>query len=121
MHLVQIDRLRVSVPTALDTRHRSRLDTYVETAQQCERRIQQLRRELEQALKGVGRQANGSPEGAVAAEPVDVLAIVSELHTLEGVQPRVDGWLKQYVASLANQHTADGYSDAEVYGDGGPM
>ena len=120
MHLVQIDRLRVSVPTALDTRHRSRLDTYVRTAQQCERRIQQLRRELEQALKGGegGRASNGGDE---PAQPVDVLAIVSELHTLEGVQPRVDGWLKQYVASLANQHTADGYSDAEVYGDGGPM
>ena len=121
MHLVQIDRLRVSVPTALDTRHRSRLDTYVETAQQCERRIQRLRGELEQALRGNQGAASPRDGEEPAGPPVDVLAIVSELHTLEGVQPRVDGWLKQYVASLANQHTADGYSDAEVYGDGGPM
>lgn len=39
---------------------------------------------------------------------------------LEQVQPRVDGWLKQYVAALVSQHTSE-HTEAEVYGDGGPM
>jgi hypothetical protein len=119
MQQVQINRLTATVPAAIDAGQRARLRAYVDTVRRCERRIQLLRSELEQALQSAA--AAPGDEGDPPPEPNAVLQIAAELDGLERLQPRVDGWLKEYVAALVNQQTAEGYSDAETYGDGAPM
>jgi hypothetical protein len=119
MHRIQIDRLTATVPPAIDPPQRTRLQTYVETARRCELRIQRLRKELDQALQDAD--AGVAPADGDPSEPNAILRLACELDTLERVQARVDGWLKEYVAALVSQHTAEAYSEAEVYGDGGPV
>jgi hypothetical protein len=115
MHLLQIDRLTSTVPAGADPRQRRRLNAYRETARRCERRIQFLREEVERAL--TEQEESASPEGGETPEPNRVLTLVCELHTLEQVQPRVDGWLKDQVSALVSQEAPPGFADAEVYGD----
>ena len=120
MHLVQINRLAATVPTALDARQRGRLHAYVESARLCERRIQELRDQLEDALKETEGTVGGE-DGPAESKASAVLDLACRLEALEGVQPRVDGWLKQYVAALVAQATPEMSSEAEAYGDAGPM
>jgi hypothetical protein len=114
VHKIQIDRLIATVPDEIDERQRSRLHAYEETARTCELRIQRLRADLERTV----RDADGADDARDTdpTEPNAVLLIACELDTLEQVQPRVDGWLKEYVNRLV-QHTTQPYSAAESYGD----
>jgi hypothetical protein len=114
MNVTQIDRLLASVPAAIDERQQARLTAYADTATRCETRIQRLRVELERSLHGVGGHHRAVASEAVAAEPNETLKIACELDALERLQPRVDGWLSDFVASLTR-------IDAQMtYGDGAP-
>ena len=119
MHLVQINRLAATVPATLDARQRGRLHAYVESARLCERRIQQLRQEIEAALKEMEGTASGE-DGAGESKASAVLDVACRLEALEAVQPRIDGWLREYVAALVAQATPEMSSEAEAYGDAGP-
>ena len=109
----QIDRLTATVPQAVDDRQRGRLQAYTCTARRCEKRTQELRRQVEAALEAA--------QGDETVHADRVLELVCELQALEKAQTRVDGWLKQYVAALISEHTAERYTEAPTYGDGGPM
>ena len=118
MNRIQIDRLAATVPFDLEERQRKRLRVYLETARTCEARIQALREELERALRGDSVEADHPDE----TEPEAVLRIVTELETLEGMQPRIDGWFKDYVSALVSHHTREAHAHAaETYGDAAPL
>lgn len=119
MHLAQIDRLTATVPPAIDEPQRARLRAYKDTARRCELRIKALRREIERELQVAS--ADGGPEPSEASDYNAVLILACELHTLEQVQPRVDAWLKEWVAALIVQHSPPTYTGAESYGDAGPL
>ena len=108
----QIDQLVATVPATINPGQRQRLDAYVDTVRRCEARIQWLRAELPRVFDDGGDATSGAGDVAVVAELNTALSVACELDTLERVQPRVDGWLKQYVAML--QHTPA----LEAYGDG---
>jgi hypothetical protein len=102
-----IDQLVATVPATINPGQRQRLDAYVDTVRRCEARIQALREELHRAFEA----ADGLTEAA-ATEPNRALTVACELDTLERVQPRVDAWLKQYVATLISRSTVETYGDA---------
>jgi hypothetical protein len=107
----QVDQLVGTVPATINPGQRQRLDAYVDTVHRCEARIQSLRGELQDAFEagnGVGALAGAG----AATEPNRALEVACELDTLERVQPRVDAWLKQYVASLISRTTVETYGDA---------
>jgi hypothetical protein len=113
----QIDQLVATVPATINAAQRDRLHAYIETATRCEARIQRLRAELPSAFEvpeavRTRSSASGSLDIDVATELTTALAVACELDTLERVQPRVDAWLKQYVAKLVSTPSLD------VYGDG---
>jgi anti-sigma factor RsiW len=112
VQMSQIDRLTATVPGTVPEKQKGRLRAYMDTARTCEKRIQELRRELDEALKAAEEGGSESAER--------VLALVCELQALEKAQTRVDGWLKQYVAALISEHTPVRFSEAQTYGDGGP-
>jgi hypothetical protein len=114
MNVAQIERLLASVPDSIDERQQARLNAYADTATRCETRIQRLRVELERSLQGVGGHHRAVASEVVAAEPNETLKIACELDALERLQPRVDAWLSDFVASLTRV-------DAQMtYGDGAP-
>jgi hypothetical protein len=102
----QVDQLVGTVPATINPGQRQRLDAYVDTVHRCEARIQSLRGELQDTFEA----GDGVGAGAVT-EPNRALEVACELDTLERVQPRVDAWLKQYVASLAAKSSV-AYGDA---------
>jgi hypothetical protein len=108
----QIDRLTATVPATVDERQQGRLQAYTCTARRCEKRTQELRRQVERALD--------APQGDETAHADRVLELVCELQALEKAQTQVDNWLKQYVAALIAEHTAERFTEAQTYGDGGP-
>jgi hypothetical protein len=113
MHRRQIDRLMATVPSDIDDRQRNRLRAYEQTVRACEARIQRLRADLERTV----READDDDDMAgEETEANAVLRITSELVTLEQVQPRVDGWLTEYVDRLVHLDTQT-YSAVESYGD----
>jgi hypothetical protein len=114
---IQIDRLAATVPFDLEERQRNRLRVYLATARTCEERVQGLRGELERALRGASAPEDHPDETEAEA----VLRIVSELDTLEQMQPRIDGWLKDYVTALSTHATREAGADVETYGDAAPL
>jgi hypothetical protein len=113
VHRRQIDRLISTVPEDIDERQRNRLRAYEQTARSCELRIQRLRADLERTIR------EADDENDMAGDETEagaVLRIASELVTLEQVQPRVDGWLREYVDRLVHHDTTP-YSAVESYGD----
>jgi hypothetical protein len=112
--LSQINRLVSTAPPMLEDRQRARLEALQQTASRCELRIRWLRDQLEEALHAPDTSGllsrNDNP-----TEPNTALTIASELDALERLQPRVDAWLVEYVASLAAAH------DTVDYGDGQPV
>ena len=118
MNRIQIDRLAATVPFDLEERQRKRLRVYLETARTCEARVQALREELERSLRGESVPEDHPDETEAEA----VLRIVTELDTLEQMQPRIDGWFKDYVSALVAHHTSEAHADAaESYGDAAPL
>jgi hypothetical protein len=111
--LSQINRLVTTAPATLEERQRARLQALQETASRCELRIRWLRDQLEQTLHADASSVS-APDGN-PTEPNTALTIASELDALERLQPRVDAWLVEYVASLAAAH------DTIDYGDGQPV
>jgi hypothetical protein len=112
--LNQINRLVSTAPATVDDRHRARLQALQDTASRCELRIRWLRDQLEQVLHSpdAGGVISGDDN---PTSPNAALTIASELDALERLQPRVDAWLVEYVASLAAAH------DMVDYGDGQPV
>jgi anti-sigma factor RsiW len=107
-----IDQLLATVPSTISAEQRRRLDAYVETVRRCDARIQRLRAELPSAFAiGHGAAAAVERDGDGMAAPDKAIAVFSELDTLERVQPRVDDWLKQYVATLTTRPYLDAYGD----------
>jgi len=111
MNLNQIERLVATVRPTIEERQRHRLHAYVETARRCEARIQELRDELERTLQAVDGSAGTTATGTADA----TLATACQLDALERLQPRVDSWLTDYVAALAQA------PEPEIYGDGTPI
>lgn len=109
MQLSQIDRLTATVPSTVDETQQGRLQAYTCTARRCEKRIQGLRRQVDDLLH--------APEDEDTVHADRVLEIVCELQALESAQTRVDNWLKQYVAALISEYTDERYSGAQTYGD----
>ena len=75
MQMSQIDRLTATVPSGVDERQQGRLQAYVCTARRCEKRIQGLRRDLDDALE--------APQGEETVHADRVLELVCELQALE--------------------------------------
>jgi type II secretory pathway pseudopilin PulG len=112
--LSQINRLVSTAPVTLEHRQRARLQALQETASRCELRIRWLREQLEQALHTPDAGGVASGDNNPTA-PNTALTLASELDALERLQPRVDAWLVEYVASLAAAH------EQVDYGDGQPV
>jgi hypothetical protein len=110
--LSQINRLVSTAPTTLEDRQRARLQALQETASRCELRIRWLRDQLEQTLHSPDAGGVLSPDDTPTA-PNAALTTASELDALERLQPRVDAWLVEYVASLAAAHDTIGYGDGQ--------
>ncbi|MBA2636686.1 MAG: hypothetical protein H0U79_00400 [Solirubrobacterales bacterium] len=96
----QIERLVATVPSAIDTPQRRRLEAYSSTARRCETQIQRLRGELEGALRA---SEDAFALGDSSTGPNAVLVVACELDTLERAQPRIDAWLQAYVAALVDE------------------
>jgi hypothetical protein len=112
MNLNQINRLVATVPDTIDARERSRLRVHQEVASQCEMRIRQLRDDLERSLQG-RTDAGDAASSDGRPKPTTTLDIACELDALERVQPRVDGWLVDYVASLVSMNPPVDYGDGQ--------
>lgn len=91
MKLKRIEALVGTVPATIDDRQRERLAAYAQISQRCQARILELRRDVERALE------------TAVTEPDAALILVRELDDLERIQPRVDAWLRAYVAALVEE------------------
>jgi hypothetical protein len=106
----QVDQLDATVPSTINPGQRQRLDAYVDTVRRCEARIQSLRGELHHVFEA-GNGVTALAGADATTGPNRALDVACELDTLERVQPRVDAWLKQYVATLISRTTVETYGD----------
>jgi hypothetical protein len=99
MNPAQIDRLLADVPSNVNERQRHRVHGYATTARRCDERINDLRIELERALRAVD-EAPDDPFRTGTADEAIRLAL--ELDALERVQPRIDSWLRIAVGAVSD-------------------
>ena len=97
MNLNQVERLMATVPQAISPRQRHRVDGYAAACRRLSSRLDEARGNLERILREMSH--GGDPE-ALADQAIDVLI---ELDELEGIQPRIDAWVRVAVGALEDE------------------
>jgi hypothetical protein len=109
MNPAQIDRLLAGVSSSVDERQRRRIHGYAATARRCDERIAALRIDLERALRTVDEAAAA---GRAVEATDEAIRLTCELGALEGIQPRIDSWLRATVGAFSD------HPGPEPFGEG---